>query len=254
MVPPPPQLPSIDFADANPNAAAVSAMPSPPRRCATYASRSHHSQSLPRCRPPGLTFERPLPSLTDERNRTPAADEELRWPRTTQNKALLRPIEPLVASTNALGETERSHAQPGGQLARLSRRSRLSYSRARSFALRSVPRVQGAALQAMITDESLTVSEAGQWCAGAIGHREAARLRGGRRAGHNNDGPRTIARWPPTFDDGAHKYCRRTWSFGAVASTRRLCENARQSQAASWRAASSFPLVNYLPVARRARA
>jgi hypothetical protein len=36
--------------------------------------------------------------------------------------------------------------------------------------------------------------------------------------------------------------------FWAVASTRRLCENARQSQAASWRAASSFPLVNYLPV------
>jgi hypothetical protein len=35
----------------------------------------------------------------------------------------------------------------------------------------------GAALQAMITDESLTVSEAGQRCAGAIGHREAARLR-----------------------------------------------------------------------------
>ena len=34
-----------------------------------------------------------------------------------------------------------------------------------------------AALQAMITDESLTVSEAVQWCAGAIGHREAARLR-----------------------------------------------------------------------------
>jgi hypothetical protein len=33
-----------------------------------------------------------------------------------------------------------------------------------------------AALQA-ITDESLTVSEAVQWCAGAIGHREAARLR-----------------------------------------------------------------------------
>ena len=31
--------------------------------------------------------------------------------------------------------------------------------------------------QAMITDESLTVSEAVQWCAGAIGHREAARLR-----------------------------------------------------------------------------
>jgi hypothetical protein len=29
----------------------------------------------------------------------------------------------------------------------------------------------------MITDESLTVSEAVQWCAGAISHREAARLR-----------------------------------------------------------------------------
>jgi hypothetical protein len=32
----------------------------------------------------------------------------------------------------------------------------------------------GAALQAMITDESLTVWEAVQWCAGALGHREAA--------------------------------------------------------------------------------
>jgi hypothetical protein len=35
----------------------------------------------------------------------------------------------------------------------------------------------GAALQAMITDESLTVSEAVQWCAGATSHREATRLR-----------------------------------------------------------------------------
>jgi hypothetical protein len=35
----------------------------------------------------------------------------------------------------------------------------------------------------------------------------------------------------------------------AVASTRRSYENARQSQAANWRVASSFPLVNYLPVA-----
>jgi hypothetical protein len=35
----------------------------------------------------------------------------------------------------------------------------------------------GAALQAMITDKSLTVSEAVQWCAGAISHREATRLR-----------------------------------------------------------------------------
>ena len=35
----------------------------------------------------------------------------------------------------------------------------------------------GAALQAMITAEHLTVAEAVQWCAGAISHREAARLR-----------------------------------------------------------------------------
>jgi hypothetical protein len=35
----------------------------------------------------------------------------------------------------------------------------------------------GTALQAMITCESLTVSEAVQWCAGAISQREAARLR-----------------------------------------------------------------------------
>ena len=35
----------------------------------------------------------------------------------------------------------------------------------------------GAALQAMITDESVTVSEAVQWCARAISHREATRLR-----------------------------------------------------------------------------
>jgi hypothetical protein len=34
-----------------------------------------------------------------------------------------------------------------------------------------------AALQTMITGESLTVSEAVQWCAGAISHREATRLR-----------------------------------------------------------------------------
>ena len=34
-----------------------------------------------------------------------------------------------------------------------------------------------AALQAMIANESLTVSEAVQWCAGAISQREVARLR-----------------------------------------------------------------------------
>jgi hypothetical protein len=34
-----------------------------------------------------------------------------------------------------------------------------------------------AALQAMINDEHLTVSETVQWCAGTISHREATRLR-----------------------------------------------------------------------------
>jgi hypothetical protein len=44
----------------------------------------------------------------------------------------------------------------------------------------------GAALPAMITDESLTASEAVQRCAGAIGHREAARLRQLAAQAHNN--------------------------------------------------------------------
>src|SRR5215203_596101 len=47
----------------------------------------------------------------------------------------------------------------------------------------------GAALQAMIIDESLTVSEAVQWCAGAISHREAARLRQLTAQAHNSDEP-----------------------------------------------------------------
>ena len=45
----------------------------------------------------------------------------------------------------------------------------------------------GAALQAMIIDEHLTVSEAVQWCAGAISHRAAARLR--QLAGRAQDRP-----------------------------------------------------------------
>src|SRR5829696_3962096 len=43
---------------------------------------------------------RPLPSLTDVRNRTPAADEELRcMSNHLVNKALLRPIEPGARSS-----------------------------------------------------------------------------------------------------------------------------------------------------------
>jgi hypothetical protein len=44
----------------------------------------------------------------------------------------------------------------------------------------------GAVLQAMISDESLTVSEAVQWCAGAISHGEAARLRQLAAQAHND--------------------------------------------------------------------
>jgi hypothetical protein len=36
---------------------------------------------------------------------------------------------------------------------------------------------RGAALQAMIADEHLTVAEAVEWCAGALGQREVGRLR-----------------------------------------------------------------------------
>jgi hypothetical protein len=39
----------------------------------------------------------------------------------------------------------------------------------------------------MITEESLTVSEAVQWCTGAISHREAARLRQLTAQTQNND-------------------------------------------------------------------
>jgi hypothetical protein len=47
----------------------------------------------------------------------------------------------------------------------------------------------GTALQAMIIDEHPTVSEAMQWCAGTISHREAARLR--QLAGRAQDRPVT---------------------------------------------------------------
>ena len=41
-------------------------------------------------------------------------------------------------------------------------------------------------LQAMIIDEDLTVAEAVQWCAGALSHREAARLRQLTGQAHDN--------------------------------------------------------------------
>ena len=47
----------------------------------------------------------------------------------------------------------------------------------REAAIAATEQGAGAALQAMITDESLTLSEAVQWGAGAISHREATQLR-----------------------------------------------------------------------------
>jgi hypothetical protein len=64
---------------------------------------------------------------------------------------------------------------------------------------RDAPLPPGAALQAMITDESLTVSEAVQWCAGVISHREAARLR--QLAGSTNNKERGITRVMPLLFD-----------------------------------------------------
>ena len=53
----------------------------------------------------------------------------------------------------------------------------------------------GAALQAMITDEHLTVPEAVQWCAGALGHREVGRLRqlAGQADDNKHDHSTTVA-------------------------------------------------------------
>jgi hypothetical protein len=97
---------------------------------------------------------------------------------------------------------------------------------------------------------SLTVSDAVQSCAGAIGHREAARLRQLAAQAHNNKPENDSTEGRRHSMMGLTKTAGARGVLGAVASTRRLCENARQSQAASWRAASSFPLVKYLLVAQ----
>jgi hypothetical protein len=47
----------------------------------------------------------------------------------------------------------------------------------RDATIAATEQLAAAALQAMIANESLTLSEAVQWCSGAISQREAARLR-----------------------------------------------------------------------------
>jgi hypothetical protein len=61
----------------------------------------------------------------------------------------------------------------------------------------------------------LEVSEAVQWCAGAISHREAARLRQLAAQAHNNK-PENDSTMAAHIRGWAHKYCRRTWSFGQL--------------------------------------
>ena len=62
----------------------------------------------------------------------------------------------------------------------------------------------GAARQAMIIDESLTVSETLHWCAGALSHREAARLR--RLTAHPlNKGPEDDKTTDAHIDDPTHR-------------------------------------------------
>jgi hypothetical protein len=88
---------AIDFADANPHhrLCLSDALPAASMRDVSLAEPSVASL-LPDAGLPADLL-RPLPSLTDVRNRTPAADEELRcMSNHLVNKALLRPIEPGV--------------------------------------------------------------------------------------------------------------------------------------------------------------
>ena len=89
---------------------------------------------------------------------------------------------------------------------------------------------RGATLQTMITDESLTVSEAVQRYAGANRPPRSCPASPASAQAHNNkpenDSTRAaeIRRW-------ASQILQAHVEFGAVASTRRLCENVRQGQA-----------------------
>ena len=76
----------------------------------------------------------------------------------------------------------RERAQHGRRLEKLAIEV-LTATGERDATIAATEQRAGAALQAMITDESLTVSEAVQWCGGAISHREATRL------GHLTPGP-----------------------------------------------------------------
>ena len=108
---------------------------------------------------------------------------------------------------------------------------RVAVSAVRDATIAATKQHAGAALQAMITDEPDGVG--GALVRRSINHREAARLRLTAQA--HNDQPENDSSVAADIDDGGSQTPQAHMEFGAVASTRRLCENARQSQAANWR-------------------
>jgi hypothetical protein len=93
----------------------------------------------------------------------------------------------------------------------------------------------GAALQAMITDESLMVSEAVRWCAGGNQPPEAARLRQLTAQAHTAS-PRMTAPGAPTFDDPAPGSLQaRVEILGSCLHKLLRLRNAGLSQRANWR-------------------
>jgi hypothetical protein len=81
-----------------------------------------------------------------------------------------------LAASEAYAKRRRERAQRDRRLEKLAIEV-LTALGERDATIAATEQRAGAALQAMITEESLTVSEAVQWCAGAISHREATRLR-----------------------------------------------------------------------------
>jgi hypothetical protein len=77
-----------------------------------------------------------------------------------------------LAASQAYAKRRRERAQRDRRLEKLAIEV-LTAIGERDATIAATERRVGAALQAMITLESLTVSEAVQWCAGAISHREA---------------------------------------------------------------------------------
>ena len=80
-----------------------------------------------------------------------------------------------LAASQACAKRRRERAPAGPAAGEACHRGAATEEREATIA--ATEQRAGAALQAMITDESLTVSEAVQWCAGAISHPEATRLR-----------------------------------------------------------------------------